>query len=99
MPAYVVVDIDVTDPVTYETYRGLAPATVAAYGGRYLARGGAAKPLEGTWAPTRLVILEFPSVDQAKAWIDSPEYGPVKKIRHAAATSQMVVIAGITPSQ
>lgn len=95
MAAYVVVDITVTDPETYATYRDLAPATVALYGGRYLARGGAAETLEGTWAPTRFVILEFPSVEQAKAWIDSPEYAPVKKLRHQAAHSEMVMIQGV----
>lgn len=95
MAAYIVVDITVTDPETYATYRDLAPATVTLYGGRYLARGGAAETLEGTWAPTRFVILEFPSVEQARAWVDSPEYAPVKKLRHQSTHSEMVVIAGV----
>lgn len=95
MAAYVVVDITVTDPETYATYRDLAPATVTLYGGRYIARGGAAETLEGTWAPTRLVILEFPSVEQARAWVDSPEYAHIKKLRHQSAHSEMVVIAGV----
>lgn len=95
MAAYIVVDITVNDPETYATYRDLAPATVTLYGGRYLARGGAAETLEGTWAPTRFVILEFPSVEQARAWVDSPEYAPVKKLRHQSTRSEMVVIAGV----
>ncbi len=95
MSAYVIVDIDVKDPSTYKEYVALAPATVAAYGGRYLARGGKAETLEGEWVPKRLVILEFESLQQARAWLDSPEYGPVKKLRHKAAVSNMVSIEGV----
>ncbi|MCL4489636.1 MAG: DUF1330 domain-containing protein [Chloroflexi bacterium] len=95
MAAYVIVDIDVTDPAIYEEYKKLAPAAVAAYGGKYLARGGPAQVLEGNWAPKRLVILEFPSVDQAKKWLDSPEYSNAKKLRHQAATTNMAVVPGV----
>jgi uncharacterized protein (DUF1330 family) len=94
MPAYVIVDIDVTDPVRYETYKKMAPGAVAAYGGKYLARGGQTEVLEGDWQPKRLVILEFASMAQAKAWVDSPEYRPAREMRHQAATSRMVVIEG-----
>lgn len=66
MPAYVLLDIEVIDPVQYETYKKLAPATVASYGGRYLARGGKTETTEGDWKPNRLVILEFESFDKAK---------------------------------
>ncbi len=95
MSAYVILDIDVKDPSTYKEYVALAPATVAAYGGRYLARGGKAETLEGEWVPKRLVILEFESLQQARAWLDSPEYGPVKKLRQKAAVSNMVSIEGV----
>lgn len=95
MSAYVIVDIDVHDPAGYEEYKKLAPATVAAYGGRYLARGGKTEILEGTWAPRRLVILEFESSERARAWLDSPEYAPVKPLRHQTAASHMVVVEGI----
>ncbi len=94
MTAYVIVDIDVKDTATYKEYIGLAPATVAAYGGKYLARAGHTEKLEGEWTPKRLVILEFESVERAKAWLDSPEYKPVKRLRHQAAASNMVVIEG-----
>lgn len=97
MPGYVIVDIDVTDPARYETYKQMAPPAIAAYGGRYLARGGACHTLEGTWAPKRLVILEFPSVAKAKQWCDSAEYGPAKAVRQASAKAQMVVVEGMTP--
>ncbi len=95
MTAYVIVDIDVKDPTAYKEYAGLAPATVKAYGGKYLARGGHAEKLEGDWTPKRLVILEFESVERAKEWLDSPEYTPVKRLRHQAASSNMVVIEGV----
>ncbi len=94
MSAYVVLDIDVKDPTTYKEYIALAPATVAAYGGRYLARAGKTEIFEGKWIPKRLVILEFESLERARAWLDSPEYGPVKKLRHQAAVSNMVAIEG-----
>ena len=62
MPAYVVVQIDIHDPATYERYKAMAPPSIAAYGGRYVVRGGASEVLEGTWRPPRLVVLEFPTV-------------------------------------
>jgi uncharacterized protein (DUF1330 family) len=96
MSAYVIVDIHITDPITYADYKELAPAAVAQYGGHYLARGGAVETLEGDWQPGRLVILEFPTVAAAKAWLDSPEYAPARALRHRAARSGMVVVEGIT---
>jgi len=95
MSAYVVVDIHIHDPAGYEPYKQQAFATVAAYGGRYIARGGKTVVLEGTWAPERLVILEFESVERAQAWLDSPEYAPVKVLRHKTATTNMVVVDGM----
>ena len=95
MTAYVIVDINVTDPETYEGYKQLAAPTVELYGGKYIARGGRTETLEGNWSPTRLVILQFDSIEQAKSWLNSPEYREVKKIRHQTATSNMVVIQGI----
>lgn len=95
MSAYVIVDIQVHDPVVYEQYKALAPAEVAAFGGKYLARGGKVENLEGSWAPSRLVILEFPSIEQAKAWLSSPSYSQVKQLRHQAAHSEMIVVEGL----
>ena len=95
MTAYVIVDIDVKDTATYQEYIALAPATVAAYGGKYLARAGRTEKLEGDWVPKRLVILQFESVERARQWLGSAEYSPVKRLRHAAATSNMVVIEGV----
>ena len=94
MVAYVINDMDVTDPGLLEEYKKLSPATVAHYGGRFLARGGKTETLEGTWSPRRLVILEFPSYEQAKAWADSPEYAPAKRLRQKASRSNIVVVEG-----
>jgi uncharacterized protein (DUF1330 family) len=95
MSAYVVVDIDVHNPEEYQEYIKLAPAAVAARGGKYLARAGRTEVLEGNWIPKRLVILEFESVEKAKAWLESPEYQPARQMRHRTANTNMVVIAGV----
>ncbi len=96
MSAYVIVDIEVLDPEGYKEYVAAAPATVALYGGRYLARGGATETLEGDWQAKRLVILEFPSVEQAKTWLNSPEYAPARALRHKYARTNMVVVEGLS---
>ena len=95
MPAYVVVDIEVRDAATYEEYKRLAPPSIAAYGGRYVARGGATTVLEGEWRPTRLVILEFPTAERARAWWGSPEYAAAKALRQSSAGSDMVLVEGL----
>ena len=95
MPAYVVIDIEVNDPQTYEDYKRLAPPAIAAYGGRYLARGGRSETLEGDWSPKRLVILEFDSLEQAKAWWASEEYREAKALRQRCSSAQMVVVEGL----
>lgn len=95
MPAYVIADVEVTDPALYEEYRKGVPATIAAYGGRYVARGGAVEVLEGDWIPRRAVILEFPSVERVKAWYDSPEYRPLREIRRRASNSRLVIVEGM----
>lgn len=98
MLAYVINDMEITDPVMFEEYKKLSPATVALYGGRFLARGGRIEALEGNWSPKRVVILEFPSMAQAQAWSDSPEYAPAKRLRQLSAKSNMVVIEGAVPT-
>ncbi len=95
MAAYIVVDITVNDPVIYERYKDLAPPSIALYGGRYIARGGKTEPLEGNWQPTRLVILEFPTLEQAKAWWASSEYADAKVMRQRSASTQMVAVDGL----
>lgn len=95
MAAYVIVDIDVRDPDRYERYKQLAPASIAHYGGRYLARGGASEVFEGEWVPKRLVVLEFDSLAQARRWHDSPEYADALALRRATTISNMVAVDGV----
>lgn len=95
MTAYVISDIEVLDAAAYPEYVALSPPTVAAHGGRFLARAGRTEKLEGDWLPTRLVILEFPNVERAKEWLNSAEYAPIKALRHKAARTNMVVIEGV----
>ena len=95
MPAYVIVETNVTDAEQYERYKEAAPPAIAAYGGRYLARGGEKAVLEGDWDPVRVVILEFPDLEAAKRWYASEEYGEARKLREGAASLNMVAVEGI----
>ena len=95
MPAYVLVDCEVTDAARYETYKKAAPPSIAKFGGRYIARGGALTLLEGDWRPNRIVILEFPDAETARRWYESPEYRAARAERAGAATMQMVVVEGL----
>ena len=95
MAAYIVVQVDIKDPERFAEYRTMVPATLEKYGGRFLVRGGAHETLEGDWSPKRLVVLEFDSVEKAKAWWDSEEYREPKALRQASADTQMVVVEGV----
>jgi uncharacterized protein (DUF1330 family) len=95
MPAYVIVETDVTDPEQYEHYREVAPASIAAHGGRYLVRGGELAIFEGDWNPSRVVVLEFPDLETAKRWYGSEEYGEARKLRAGAAKLHMVAVEGV----
>ncbi len=95
MSAYVLVDIEVTDPVQYEEYKTLAAATVAAFDGRYVVRGGEVETLEGHWPTHRLVILEFPTAARAREWWDSPAYRPARLMRQASARTDMLLVTGM----
>ena len=95
MSAYVVVEVEIHDPVRYQEYIRIAPPSIALYGGRYLVRGGATTTLEGDWSPLRFVVLEFDNAERAKAWWDSPEYAPAKALRQATATTQMLLVEGV----
>ncbi len=95
MAAYVVVEVEVHDTQRYEAYKPMVPPSLVPYGGRFIVRGGEVETLEGEWAPKRLVIMEFPSVERAKAWWASEEYAEAKALRQATARTRMVVVAGI----
>jgi uncharacterized protein (DUF1330 family) len=94
MAAYVVGEIEVTDPATYEEYRKQVPAVVTKYGGRFIVRGGKAEALEGGWAPKRFVALEFPSMEQARKWYGSPEYAPLIALRQKASRGKLILVEG-----
>lgn len=97
MPAYVLVEIAVTDPQAYEKYKALAESSVAVHGGRYLVRGGRREQLEGSRSPARLVLLEFPSLEQARAWWSSPEYAAARPHRLASTSgTEMILLEGYT---
>jgi len=95
MAAYVVVQVEVKDPGRYEDYKKLVPPSIEKFGGRFLVRGGKTHTMEGGWAPKRFVLVEFPSVEQAKAWWDSPEYRKARDLRWATADSQLIIAEGV----
>lgn len=95
MAAYIIAEINVHDATGYEEYRRLAGATLAAFGGRFLVRGGATDTVEGEWRPQRVVVIEFPSTERARAWWASPQYAAARAIRQRTAVTRMIVAEGV----
>jgi uncharacterized protein (DUF1330 family) len=95
MPAYIVVETDIHDHEQYNLYKQVAPAAVAAGGGRFIARDGELAVREGDWQPKRLVLLEFPDLEAAKRFYDSPEYTEARRLREGAAGFDMVAVEGL----
>lgn len=95
MKAYIIVDVVINDPVRYEDYKKLTPGSLVPYEGKFIVRGGATETLEGDWKPGRIVILEFPSRQQAKAWWSSDGYAPAKALRQATSITRMIMVEGI----
>ena len=95
MAAYVIVEIDVLNAERYETYKQMVSPSLAKYHGKYLVRGGKAELLEGDGSPKRIVIVEFPSFEEATAWWESPDYAEAKKVRQASANTKMIVVEGV----
>lgn len=95
MPAYVIADVNIIDAKAYEEYKKTVPPTIAAHGGRFLARGSKAETLEGPWKPDRLVILEFESAAKARAWWESEEYRAPKALRQSVSEGSLILVAGI----
>jgi uncharacterized protein (DUF1330 family) len=93
--AYVIVNVSIRDAERYKDYIQAATPTVAAHGGRYVARGGRAEKLEGDVPVNRVVVLEFPSYAQAKAWYDSPEYQAALAIRQSCATGDLILVEAL----
>jgi uncharacterized protein (DUF1330 family) len=94
MPAYVIAEIEIVNPDGYKEYSAMVPATIAQYGGRFVVRGGKAQVLEGEWPERRHVILEFPSVEAARKWWDSPEYEKPKALRKANSNGRLLLVEG-----
>jgi uncharacterized protein (DUF1330 family) len=97
MPVYLISDVTPKDPEAFQTYRARAAASIAHYGGRYLARGGSVEPLEGKWAPRTIIIVEFPDIDRARAWYRSPEYAQALQVRDEALSRNLILVDGISP--
>ena len=95
MAAYIIAEVEVTDPAGFEEYRKQVPATIAKYGGKYVVRGSATETREGDWRPKRLVVLEFPSMDQARRWYDSADYAPLIALRQKAARTKLLLVEGL----
>lgn len=92
MSVYLIMDIEIRDEDAYGEYRRQVPAVIARFGGRYLARGGWARGVEGDWQPNRIVIVEFDSDEQATGFLNSPDYAPLLAIRHSAAVSKGILV-------
>ena len=97
MSAYVISELEVLDPVAIETYRTLAAQSIAQYGGRYLVRGGGAEAVEGGPPPKTLIIVEFPSMERARAWYASAEYAEALKVRRTALERRLIFVEGVAP--
>ncbi len=95
MSAYIIADVDVTDPQQYEEYKRWSSAAIQAHGAEVLVRGGAVTVLEGDWQPSRIVVLRFPSVEAARAFHDSPEYRRAREARAGAAVMRMIAVEGV----
>ena len=95
MSAYVIVEIDIVDPVGYEDYKKRASATVEKHGGKYIVGGGKTEVLEGDWQPKRIVVLQFDSMQRAKDWLHCEEYREPRKMRHRTARTNMILVEGV----
>jgi uncharacterized protein (DUF1330 family) len=95
MAAYLIAEIEVTDPAAYEEYKPKASAALEKYGAKILVRGGAIEPKEGGWAPQRLVVLEFPDMAALRRFYDSPEYAAARPLRQRASRSRLVFVQGV----
>ncbi len=94
MAAYLIVDLEVTDPAGYDEYRKQVPASLATYGAKLLVRGGRVATLEGGWKPQRIVMVEFPSMEAAQRWYDSEEYRGPKALRLRSTRGRAVLVEG-----
>jgi len=95
MPAYILAEIEITNPEGYKEYTKAVPATIEKYGGRFIHRGGPTAVLEGEWPDRRRVLIEFPSPDAARKWWDSSEYAKPKEMRRANSKGRLLLLEGV----
>ena len=95
MAAYIIAELEITDPEAFDEYRAGVPETIEKYGGTYLARGGAIETAEGDWSPKRLVILRFESMARAKEWHASEDYRDLKALRQRSANTNLIMVEGV----
>ncbi len=94
--AYIISEMDVTDPATFQKYAEKAPETVASFNGHYLVRGGKIQAVEGE-APKRIVVIAFDNAEKAHSWEYSPAYEAIKPIRQSSAKSRIFIVEGVAP--
>jgi uncharacterized protein (DUF1330 family) len=94
MPAYIIVEVAIHNPAEYEDYKKLTPASLIPFDGKFIVRGGKTETLEGDWNPERIVVVEFPTLEKAKAWWNSESYAPAKALRQRTAHTKMIVVPG-----
>jgi uncharacterized protein (DUF1330 family) len=99
MVAYVISDVAIRDQRLVERYRSLAQASIARYGGRYVARGGAVEPVEGGWTPEHIVIVEFPTMEKAREWYRSPDYAEALAVRRIALERRLIFVEGVPAAE
>lgn len=95
MPAYIIAEVSIHNPVEYEDYKKLTPQSLKPFDGKFIVRGGKTETLEGDWNPERVVVIEFPTVQQAKAWWNSEGYAPAKALRQRTAHTKMLLVPGV----
>jgi len=95
MAVYLIAQVNVTDPETFAQYSSRVPGVIEQYGGRYLVRGGSTEAVEGSWTPARLVVVEFPSMEQLKRFYHSDEYAPLIELRNQSAHTDLTFVEGI----
>jgi uncharacterized protein (DUF1330 family) len=95
MKGYIFAEVEITNPEGYKAYTQHVPATIEKYGGKFIVRGGAAEPLEGEWPKVRRVLIEFPSVDAARRWYNSPDYEKPMALRKANSNGRIILLEGV----
>ncbi len=95
MAAYAIAQLEISDRAEFERYRAMVPSTLEQFGGRYIVRGGQHEAVEGDWNPQRVVVIEFPSLERAKAWWASEEYAEAKALRQRCATTRLTIVEGV----